>query len=118
MQEESTALVSQLASTYVTVLQVLPQKHDQRDVEMEDGKVGKFPPLPMAGQPYTPAQGVPAIPCGSNWTTAIRGRPGVGLRGGRSVQHMPHEPVFMITSMEELEHHLKWAEKPGDEKAM
>jgi hypothetical protein len=40
------------------------------------------------------------------------------MSGGRALHHTVHNKQLLITSMEELELHLKKAETPGDERAV
>jgi hypothetical protein len=62
LTEERVMPASRPVPTYASMAQVLPRTHGQRDVEMEDGEVGRYPPLPAAGWPYTPAQGALVFP--------------------------------------------------------
>jgi hypothetical protein len=118
LTEERVSPATRPAPTYTSTVQAPPRIHVQRDVEMEDGEVGRYPRLPVAGWPYTPAPGAPTFPRGANWTAAPRGRPGMGMRGGRVPQCTARSDQLLITSMEELEFHLKRTETPGDERAV
>jgi hypothetical protein len=62
LTEERAMPASRAAPTYASMAQVLPRIHGQKDVEMEDGEVGRYPPLPAAGWPYMLAQGALMFP--------------------------------------------------------
>jgi hypothetical protein len=42
----------------------------------------------------------------------------MGMRGGHALHHTAHDDPLIITSMEELEYHLKMMEMPGDKRAV
>ena len=85
---------------------------------MEDGEVGRFPPLPNPQQPWEPGRGAMTIPRGANWMPATRGRPVVTRRGGLGGHAPPRLPTLIIPSVEELERHLDAANIPGNELAL
>jgi hypothetical protein len=66
LTEERVTLASWSVPTYASTAQVLPRIHSQKDVEMENGEVGRYPPLPAAGQPYTLEQGALMFSQGAN----------------------------------------------------
>jgi hypothetical protein len=104
-------------SSYAQVVQELAPEHDQEDVHMEDGEVGRFPPLPTPQRPLEPARGSMIIPRSANWTLATRGRLTMPRRGGFGFAP-PRLPPLVITSVEELDHHLDAAGIPGNELAL
>jgi hypothetical protein len=105
-------------SNYAQAVKELPPQHDLEDVQMEDGEVGRFPPLPNPQQPWEPRRGSMTIPQGANWTPATRGRPVVTRRGRLGGHAPPRLPTLIIPSVEELEHHLDAANIPGNELAL
>lgn len=111
-------LTDQRASSYAQVVQDTALVHDQGDVQMEEGEVGRFPPLPNLQQRVEPTRGSLVIPCGANWMPAIRGRPTIPRQGGFGGSAPLRLPPLVITSREELEHHLDAASVPGNKLAL
>jgi hypothetical protein len=68
-------LMNQRTSSYAQVVQEPAPEHDQEDMHMEDGEVGRFLLLPTSQRPLEPTRGSMIIPHGTNWTPATRGRP-------------------------------------------
>lgn len=109
--------VSQAPTTYARTLQVPPRVNVQEDVVMEEGELGRFPPLPNPSQPLSSTVGTIVVPRGANWNPAPRGRPGMGMRGGIGARPS-REPLLLITSLAQLDHYLEAANRPGDETAV
>ena len=105
-------------SNYARAVKEPPLQHDLEDMQMEDGEVGKFPPLPNPQQPWEPRRGPMTIPRGASWMPATRGRPVVTRRGGFGGHVPPRLPTLIILSVEELERHLDAANIPGNELAL
>jgi hypothetical protein len=85
---------------------------------MEDGEVGRFPPLPTPQPPLEVTRGPVGVPRGANWRPAPQPRPTQARRGGFGGHPTPRLPPLVISSVEELEQHLEAANIQGNELAL
>jgi hypothetical protein len=85
---------------------------------MEDGEVGRFPPLPTPQPPLEVMRGPVGVPRGTNWRPAPQPRPTQVRWGGFRGHSTPRLPPLVISSVEELEQHLEVANIQGNELAL
>jgi hypothetical protein len=90
----------------------------QEDIQMEDGEVGRFPPLLTPQPPLEVTRGPVGVPRGANWRPAPQPRPTQVRRGGFGGHPTPRLPPLVISSVEELEQHLEVANIQGNELAL
>jgi hypothetical protein len=104
--------------SYTRVVQELAPVRTQKDVQMEDGEVGRFPPLPTPQPPLEVTRGPVGVPRGANWRPAPQPRPTQvrqeGFGGHSTLRLLP----LVISSAEELEQHLEAANIQGNELAL
>jgi hypothetical protein len=104
--------------SYARVVQEPAPVRTQEDVQMEDGEVGRFPPLPTPQPPLEVTRGPVGVPRGANWRPAPQLRPTQARRGGFGGHPTPRLPPLVISSVEELEQHLEAANIQGNELAL
>jgi hypothetical protein len=85
---------------------------------MEDGEVGRFPPLPTPQPPLKVTRGPVGVPQGANWRPAPQPRLTQVRRGGFGGHSTPRLLPLVISSAEELEQHLEAANIQGNELAL
>jgi hypothetical protein len=104
--------------SYARVVQKLAPVCTQEDIQMEDGKVGKFPPLPTPQPPLEVMRGPVVVPQGTNWRPAPQPRLTQGRWRGFGGHSTLRLPPLVISSMEELKQHLKVANIQGNKLAL
>jgi hypothetical protein len=85
---------------------------------MEDGEVGRFPPLPTPQPPLEVTRGPVEVPRGANWRPAPQPRLTQVRWGGFGGHSTPRLPPLVISSVEELEQHLEVANIQGNKLAL
>jgi hypothetical protein len=104
--------------SYARVVQELAPVCTQEDVQMEDGEVGRFPPLPTPQPPLEATRGPVGVPRGANWRPAPQPRPTQVRQGGFGGHPTLRLLPLVISSVEELEQHLEAANIQGNELAL
>jgi hypothetical protein len=87
-------------------------------VQMEDGEVGRFPPLLTPQPPLEVMRRPVAVPRGTNWRPVPQPRPTQVRQGGFGGHSTPRLPPLVISSVEELEQHLEAANIQGNKLAL
>jgi hypothetical protein len=104
--------------SYTRVVQEPAPVRTQENVQMEDGEVGRLPPLPTPQPPLKVMRGPVAVPWGMNWRPAPQPRLTQVRRRGFRGHSTPRLPPLVISSMEELEQHLEAANIQGNKLAL
>jgi hypothetical protein len=92
--------------------------HAQKDVQMEDGEMGRFPPLPTPQPPLEVTRRPVIVPQSTNWRPAPQPRLTQARQEGLRDYPAPRLLPLVISSMKELEQHLEAANIQGNELAL